>query len=129
MKAKLTWLPDVADKDYDAAYSYLGLKLDPDRAVAVITRLRAAPLIQLRANDILRACGYPALPPDDPGVIREGAKLKAGKALSPILIVSFEFGGDIADGYHRLSYTYHVSPYDMVPCRVASSSSAPARRP
>lgn len=125
MKTKLTWLPDVADKDYDAAYSYLGLKLDPDRAVAVITRLRAAPLIQLRANDILRACGYPALPPDDPGVIREGAKLKAGKALSPILIVSFDFGGDIADGYHRLSYTYHESPYDMVPCRVASSSSRP----
>jgi hypothetical protein len=114
------WLNDVAEKDYIAAYSYLSLKLDVWRAGVVVDRLRAAEVTTRRANDILRACDYKALPLDDPGVHREWQKLAhEGTKLSPILVVSFTMGGDIADGYHRLSYTYNVSPYADVPLRIA----------
>jgi hypothetical protein len=113
------WLDDVADKDYDAAFEYLFLKLDEIHARLVIAKLRQAPLIQRRANDTLRACGYQALPLTDPGVSREHAKLGSGKKLSPILVVSFAIGGDIADGFHRLSYAYNYSPYATVPMRLA----------
>lgn len=115
-----SWLADVEDKDFTAAYNYLSLKLDEGRADQIVRELRAAPLTHRRANDTLRACGYKALPLDDPGVKKEAVKLRAGRKLSPILVVRFEFGGDIADGFHRLSYTYGIDPYAEIPMRLAN---------
>jgi transcriptional regulator of met regulon len=120
MLPEIEWMDDVADKDFDAAQAYLSLRFDERRAAQVVASLRAAELTERRANDILRAYRHKPLPLDDPGVQREEDKLADGKKLSPILVVSFEFGGDIADGYHRLSYAYHVSPNTAVPCRIAS---------
>jgi hypothetical protein len=42
--------------------------------------------------------------------------------LSPVLVVSFDDGGDIADGYHRVSAAYQTDPYTPVPARIASVS-------
>lgn len=117
---KPAWQADVAESNYDAARSYLSLLLDTRRAGHIILRLQYAPLSYRRANDVLRACGRDALAADDPGVRRVLRKIKRGKRLSPILVVSFApEGADIADGYHRLSAIYHLDPFGRVPLRIA----------
>ncbi len=114
----IEWLKDVADHDYEAAYSYLSLRLDAGRAKLAVKALKKAEITTRRANDILRACGYPPLPLADPGVHRD--LLKSGEQkLSPILLVSFAHGGDIADGYHRVSLAYNIDPFSDVPLRNA----------
>ena len=116
---KIRWLDDVAPHDFEAALNYLSLKLDPDRAGAVVTELRAAEVGWYRANDVIRACQLAPLPPADPGVCRVLSKIKKGTPLSPVLVVSYHFGGDIADGYHRVSSAYHQDPFQLVPMRLA----------
>lgn len=120
MLATPRWLDDVAEHDFDAAYDYLSLRLSAREADIIVGRLRNAEITARRANDILRACGYTALPLDDPGVMKQEDKVSGKRQLSPILVVSFDFGGDIADGYHRLSYAYNVDPYGDVPLRLAN---------
>lgn len=117
---KPRWLDDVAPHDFDAALAYLTLKLDPSRAEAAVAGLRAATLEWRRANDIIRACGLEPLPDTDPGVAKNLRKIRAGKPLSPVLLVSYHFGGDIADGYHRVSTVYLIDPFALVPLRVTN---------
>jgi hypothetical protein len=112
------WLKDVAEHDFQSAYQYLSLRLDPQRATAAVKALKKAKITTRRANDILRACGYSPLPLSDPGVTKDLLKSVDSK-LSPILFVSFGHGGDIADGYHRVSMAYNVDPYADVPLRIA----------
>jgi len=120
---KLHWLPEVEEHDYAAALDYLSLKLDPTRAASMVAALRGRPAPEMRrANDILRACGLPPLPRSDPGVARHLTKEGSRKPLSPVLVVSFDDGGDIADGYHRVSAAYQTDPYTLVPARIASVS-------
>jgi hypothetical protein len=114
------WLDDVAEHDFAAAEAYLSLRLDPAQVDALVKDLRAATVDQRRANDILRACGREPLPLDDPGVKRDLLKAVSGEKLSPILVVTFREGADIADGYHRASLAYHLNPFGDVPLRIAS---------
>jgi hypothetical protein len=114
----MAWLKDVADHDYEAAYNYLSLKLDPERATATVERLKKAKVTSRRANDILRATGLPALPLTDPGVQRDLLKLLHGEKLSPVLVYDQKQGNDIADGYHRVSLAYNIDPFLMVPLRL-----------
>lgn len=115
----LKWLDDVAGHDYDAAEAYLSLKLDVESAGKVVKRLRKAPIMRRRANDILRAAGLTAAPLDDPGVMKDLVKVIEGKELSPVLVVSGEAGADIADGYHRVSLVYRLDPYGVIPLKLA----------
>jgi hypothetical protein len=115
------WLDDVAAHDFDAALAYLSLKLDEKQAAAAVGRLRKAEVTCRRANDILRACNLVALPLDDPGVRRDLLNAVSGKRLSPILVVSTGDGGDIADGYHRVSLAYHLDPFGDVPLRIGAA--------
>jgi hypothetical protein len=83
--------------------------------------LRAARLVQMRANDILRACELRPLDTDDPGTHHNMVKTILGKPLSPVLIVSLIEGrSTIADGYHRVSWAYRISPWVYVPGRLAT---------
>lgn len=115
----IKWQDDVADHDYEAALNFLTLRLDPARAKIAVRRLKRAKVTCRRANDILRATGHAALPMTDPGVERNRKKVWAGKKLSPILVLSFSYGGDIADGYHRCSLAYNLDPFGEVPLRLA----------
>jgi hypothetical protein len=117
----LRWLDDVADHDFAAAEAYLSLKLDEKQAAAAVGRLRKAEVTSRRANDILRACSLVALPLDDPGVRRDLLNAVSGKRLSPVLVVSRDIGGDIADGYHRVSLAYHLDPFGDVPLRIGAA--------
>ena len=117
----LLWLDDVAAHDFDAALAYLSLKLDERQAAAAVGRLREAEVTRRRANDILRACSLVPLPLDDPGVRRDLFNAVSGKRLSPVLVVSTGHGGDIADGYHRVSLAYHLDPFGDVPLRIGAA--------
>lgn len=116
----LRWQKDVAPHDYAAAYSYLSMLLDEDRAARTVNELKKTTVRWRRANDILRGFSREPLGMTDPGVRKNMDKFFNGKKLSPVLLVSFPVGGDIADGYHRVSWAYQVSPYTMVPFRMVS---------
>jgi hypothetical protein len=117
----LRWLDDVVAHDFDAALAYLSLKFDEKEAEAAVGRLRKAEVTRRRANDILRACSLVALPLDDPGVRRDLFNAVSGKRLSPVLVISTDDGGDIADGYHRVSLAYHLDPFGDVPLRIGAA--------
>lgn len=119
MPLSVTWKDDVDDHDFDAALAYLSLRLDGQRAAAAVALLRAAELTTRRANDILRATGYRPLPWSDPGMGKIRGRIAAGHRLSPVLVVSYTLGGDVADGYHRCSAAYNLDPFGVVPLRLA----------
>jgi len=111
----LQWRKDVAEHDYSAASGYLSIRFGESRAYEVSEKLRKLPVIQRRANDILRATRRDPLPLSDPGVLRDLQKVLAGEKLSPVLVAE----GDIADGYHRVSLAYALDPYADVPLKLA----------
>jgi hypothetical protein len=117
-KSPIAWLKDVAEHDYDAAYNYLSLKFDENRASEIVDRMKKATVTTRRANDILRASGLPVLPLTDPGVQRDLLKLLSGEKLSPVLVCDQKPGADIADGYHRVSLAYNIDPFMAVPLRI-----------
>ncbi len=118
----ISWKKDVVAHDFDAAEAFLSIRLSPEQAKTLVKRLKEASVTQRRANDILRASRLTALPLNDPGVLRDLAKLAAGEKLSPVLVVSLDDGAEIADGYHRVSLAYALDPFGAVPIRIASHS-------
>jgi hypothetical protein len=118
----IRWKKDVVAHDFDAAEAFLSIRLNAKRAKELVKRLKDAPLTTRRANDILRASRLQPLPLNDPGVLRDLVHVVAGEKLSPVLVVSFDDGAEIADGYHRVSLTYALDPFGVVPVRIASSS-------
>jgi hypothetical protein len=117
-KSPMSWLSDVADHDYEAAFNYLSLKLDKKRATDAVARMKKAKVTSRRANDILRATGLPPLSLTDPGVKKDLLKLLSGEKLSPVLVCDQAASPDIADGYHRVSLAYNIDPFLMVPLRL-----------
>ena len=120
----LRWKKDVEQHDYAAASSYLSIRYGENRAQEVSEKLRKAPVITRRANDILRATLRDALPLSDPGVLKDLKKVLSGQKLSPILVAE----ADIADGYHRLSLAYALDPYSVVPLKLGGISALRAAR-
>jgi|ERR1700743_2025081 len=119
MDTVLKWKTEVDEHDYDAAFSYLTVLLDKKRAKVIVAQLREAKIEYRRANDILRGCSRIPLGLEDTGVRKNFDKTLAGEEISPVLLVSFKYGADIADGYHRVSWAYQVSPYLAVPLKIA----------
>ena len=116
------WQDEPEDHDYPAAASYLGLLADPATVARIVAALKTAPVQRAKAKDILRASGLPDLPRDDVHVAQDVAKVKAGTALSPILLVrgDVERGAplQIADGYHRVCASYCLGADVDVPYRI-----------
>jgi len=115
----IKWGAEVAEHDYAAAHAYLSLKLTEAVADKAVAHLRKAKLTTRRANDILRAAGLDPAPLDDPGVVKDLVKVIEGKALSPVLVITGVGATDIADGFHRVSLTYRIDPYGVVPLKLA----------
>ena len=120
----IRWKKDVVTQDFDAAEAFLSIRLNPDKAMRFVKRLKDTTLTERRANDILRASGREPLPLNDPGVLKDLVKVASGGKLSPVLVVSLDDGAEIADGYHRVSLAYALDPFAAVPLRIASLSSA-----
>lgn len=124
MSAKEHWKPEPEEHDYPAAASYLSLLLPQPSVDAIVTELRAAPIAQWKARDLLRASGLALLPVDDPLVSSDLKKVKDGEKLSPVLLVRGSMNRSaplqIADGYHRICASYHFDETADIPCRMAS---------
>jgi hypothetical protein len=130
MAKKLTenWAEEPDDQDYPAAEDYLSLMMPDAAAKRVVRRLRAAPIVHRKAKDLLRASRLPVLAPENIHVVKDIKKVNAGKKLSPVLLVRgridpAEVALTIADGYHRISASYHLDENADIPCRIVDLSS------
>jgi hypothetical protein len=118
----VTWKDEPDEHDFPAATAYLSLLLPDDDVASVVETLRSAEIMHQKAKDILRASQLTMLPPDNPHVATDLAKVKDGKPLSPVLLVRGDLRSDvrlqIADGYHRVCASYHVDENTDIPCRL-----------
>jgi hypothetical protein len=116
------WKDQTDAHDYPAAASYLSLIADGATVEGLVEGLRNAKIERYKAKDILRASGLPSLPLDNVQVAKDYAKVKAGKALSPVLLVRGDIHAGIpfqvADGYHRICASYHLDENLDIPCRI-----------
>ena len=127
--AKIVWKEDPDEHDYPAAAAYLSLLASDDLVARVVAELQSAPVRRGMAKDILRASRLELLPPDDQHVAKDMAKVRAGKPLSPVLLIRGELLHDItlhiADGYHRVCASYHLGEDSDIPYRMASLDRTP----
>jgi hypothetical protein len=116
----INWLPEVAEGNYLAAESYLGLLYADAQVAALVTRLRTAPPARFKAKDIFRASRLTLLGVNNFHVNKDQEKISKGLHLSPLLLVRDEAHGMvvIADGYHRLCAVYDYDEDADIPCRI-----------
>src|ERR1035437_8339622 len=118
------WKDEPDQHDYPATASYLALIADPVTADALIAGLKSAPIEHYKAKDILRASGLPALPLDNVHVAKDVAKVKADKALSPVLLVRGDihrgYPPHIADGYPSVCASRPLDEDTDIPCRIVA---------
>ena len=118
------WLDEPQNHDYAAAADYLTLVAEPDRVDKTVAALRDAKTVYRKAKDILRAARLDVLPVKNPHVKADLARIKAGKKLSPILLVrpaaATSMRLEIADGYHRVCASYATDENTDIPCRLVS---------
>ena len=128
-KTAVTWLSEPAVHDYPAAQSFLRLIATPDVVTDCTTLLSQAATVQQHAKDILRAARLPLLPHDDPEVAKDLKAVAKGTSLSPILLIAGDIGSgrilQIADGYHRVCASYHLSEDTEIPCRLVTLPEKP----
>lgn len=121
--ADVIWMDEPEEHDYPAAADYLSLIAQGDQVVALVSALRAAPVVHQKAKDILRASGLALLDRDNPHVASDLDKVRKKRPLSPVLIVRGDLvsgrSAQIADGYHRVCASYYVDEDTDIPCRVA----------
>jgi hypothetical protein len=121
---KIIWMNEPEEQDYGAAVDYLSLLADDKLARELVERLRNAPVVHGKAKDIMRSSRLPLLPVDDQHVAKDLAKVKAGKPLSPVLLVRGDLAAgvplQVADGYHRVCASYHLGEDEDIPCRIVS---------
>ena len=120
-RIEMKWLAKPEEHDYPAALSFLCLLFDPRTATAQIESLRRAAPSEFKAKDVFRASGLSLLGVSNSHVDKDRKKIRAGKALSPLLFVRDPAHGRVivADGYHRLCAVYSYDEDAMIPCRIA----------
>lgn len=121
--SSVRWLDDPQEHDYPAAAYYLSLIAGPTAVSRAVKALQEAATVTFKAKDLLRAAGLPLLPADDPDVAKELGRVRAGTALSPCLVIRGNVKNGttarIADGYHRICASYHLSEDTPVSARIA----------
>jgi hypothetical protein len=114
------WKDAPETQDFPAAESYLSLLIGQAAAAKLVSTMsKDQTLHHFAAKDILRAAGLPLLGPDDSEVSADLDKVKAGKRLSPVLLVQ-GIPLWVADGYHRICASYHLDEKTPVPCLMTS---------
>ena len=121
---KPRWAASPSEHDYPSAASYLRLLATPGEVDVLIALLKNAPTVRQRVKDIVRAARLPLLPADDPEVAKDLKRVAKGVDLSPILLVRGELASgvalQVADGYHRVCASYHLSEDAEIPCRLVA---------
>jgi hypothetical protein len=125
---KVRWSHEPEAHDYPAAAAYLSLITDPATAENLASELATQPIVFHKAKDILRASRLPLLPSGDPYVAKDLKRVRKGKKLSPVLLVRGTLDGtplQIADGYHRVCASYHLSEDTDVSAQIVTIGSPP----
>ena len=112
------WLKDPQEHDFPAAGDFLELLFSIDESNMYVDKLKKAITIVKKSKDILRASNLPLLPKDNIHVKEDRKQVKAGKKLSPVLLVKKNDKLYIADGYHRVCAVYYLSEDLEIPCRL-----------
>jgi hypothetical protein len=119
------WKNEPDPHDYPAASAYLSLTLGHADVAAVVRKLKAAPIGHGKAKDLLRASRLPLMPMEDLEVLRDLKKVRKGELLSPVLLVRGDLPQGVplivADGYHRICASYHLSDDADIPFRIVDS--------
>jgi hypothetical protein len=120
--AQPTWKAEPDPHDFPAAQDYLSLVFPDAAAAALVERLRTADTVYRKAKDLLRASRLPILPADNAHVAKDLKKVAGGDRLSPVLLVRGDARSNtalvVADGYHRISASYHLDEDADIPCRL-----------
>ena len=123
-RAVVLWLAEPAEHNYPAAGAYLSLLADAPTTKKLIKALRKAETSHQKAKDVLRAAGLPLLAADNAHVASDLAKVAAGTALSPVLLVRGDLRSghrlQVADGYHRVCASYLTDENTDIPCRIVA---------
>ena len=118
--AAIEWRKKPERDNYPAAQSYLSLVYGDAKVKKLVQRLRRGRICCFKAKDIFRASGLSLLGISNEHVEKDRKKIRAGKPLSPILLVRDEAHGKvvIADGYHRLCAVYSFDEDAEIPCQI-----------
>ncbi len=120
MPETVQWLARPENHDYQAAEDYLCLIMSPKQAADYRQKLSDArdQITHHKAKDILRASQLSLLGQDNRHVAADLAKVSAGQALSPILLLRGSDGHPliVADGYHRVCASYWMDENTDIPC-------------
>ena len=116
----ITWRDAVEDHDYPAAQSYLSLIYPKAEVARLLARLRKARVTPFKAKDIFRAAQLPILNTANYHVAKDLARIRKGKALSPLLLVRDSANGKVivADGYHRMCAVYGFDEDADIFCKI-----------
>jgi hypothetical protein len=118
------WQDEPEEHDFPAAADYLSLVAPAAEVTKVVEALKTAKTEHRKAKDLLRASRLSLLSADNVHVKKDLAKVDAGRALSPVLLVRGR--GDkgipltVADGYHRICASHHLDEDADVPCRLVA---------
>jgi hypothetical protein len=117
---EIKWLSKPQESNYTAAMSYLSLLYDGQTATTHVGKLKGARMSKYKAKDIFRASRLSLLGVSNFHVKMDKKKIKAGKALSPLLLIRDIGNGKaiIADGYHRLCAVYSYNEDALIPCKI-----------
>jgi hypothetical protein len=121
-KEKLVWKKKPESADYDAAGAYLALIFRTTRVKDFLKALRAAPVTESSAKDLLRASGLPLLPRDESSVKEDLKRVSKGKPLAPVLLLRGDMSRGIplivADGYHRICAVCYYDEHAAVATQI-----------
>jgi hypothetical protein len=126
------WQLEPDPSDYGAASRYLSLRLTAGHASAVAAGFESAPIVNHRANDLLRSSGLSLLPESDPEVAKDLKRVKKGQKLAPVLLVrrgELDSAVIVADGYHRICASYHLDEDAEIPCRIVDELAPESAQP
>jgi hypothetical protein len=116
----IKWLDQPEDHDYPSAVSYLSLLYPARKARQIAQALKKAPVTKFKAKDIFRSSALPLLDATNSHVERDRKIIKAGRSLSPVLLVRDPAHGKVlvADGYHRICAVYTFDEDAVIPCKL-----------
>jgi hypothetical protein len=125
------WKQTPEEHDFPAAAEYLSLLFPEPTAQRLADQLRNAPTIHRKAKDLLRASDLPLLAAEDVEVTKDLKRAASGTPLSPVLLVRSRYGLRliVADGYHRICASYHLTEDADVPCRMVELGERDAPAP
>jgi hypothetical protein len=115
---KILWRKKPEKQDYPAAESYLSLLFSRNEVLRLIQKLKDSYVVFFEAKDIFRASGLSLLGVSNSHVKADQDKIKAGKELSPLLLMRYKGRVIIADGYHRLCAVYSFDEDAEIPCKI-----------